>query len=161
MALALGAAIAPWNTVSQVDLPVGAVANRTFKAPRTITYTSDVRTQEKRDEAANDDRLRVFNRNTTLVAAQQNQYDSDLRKLAEIRGSTTSLDDRVKAVQGIITDMTTDEARQLLLLDAPRWGAVTNAAKQLLEQTMAGTVTIEQLAQIKDDLPQRADLSLA
>ncbi|HEU5328194.1 MAG TPA: HDIG domain-containing protein [Thermomicrobiales bacterium] len=161
MALVLGAAIAPWNTVSQVDLPVGAVANRTFKAPRTMTYTSDVRTQEKRDEAANDDRLRVFNRNTTLVAAQQNQYDSDLRKLAEIRGSSTSLDDRVKAVQGIITDMTTDEARQLLLLDAPRWGAVTNAAKQLLDQTMAGTVTIEQLAQIKDDLPQRADPTLA
>src|SRR5829696_5782597 len=42
--LALGAAVAPWNVVSRIDLPVGSVADRVLRAPRNLTYTSEART---------------------------------------------------------------------------------------------------------------------
>lgn len=155
----LGAAAVPWGTIgSSTNLAVGEVATTTFKAPRTLTYISDVRTQERRDEAANDDRLRVFKRNTTLVTAQQNQLDSDIRKLADIRNASNApIDDRIRAVQGVVPDLSNDDARQLLLLDASDWDTVTSAARRLLEETMGQTITIEQLAQVKDMLPSRVD----
>lgn len=158
LAIILGGAVAPWNNVSLVNLAVGSVSNTTFKAPHTLTYTSDVRTQERRDEAANDDRLRVTKRNTTLVTAQQSQLESDIRKIADIRNANGSpTDDRVRAIQGVIPDLTNDEARQLLLLDSTQWGTVTGAARRLLEETMAQSIGIEQLAQVKENLPNRVD----
>lgn len=157
----IGAVIVPWGTIGGTNLAVGAVANTTFKAPRTLTYVSDVRTQERRDEAANDDRLRVPKRNTTLVTAQQTQLESDIRKIADLRNANSaSLDDRIRAVQGVIPDLANDDARQLLLLDATNWDIVTVAARRLLEETMAQTITIEQLAQIKDMLPNRVDSAI-
>ena len=154
----IGAAVAPWGTIGGTSLAVGEVTNTTFKAPHTLTYISEVRTQERRDEVANDDRLRVPKRNTTLVTAQQAQLDLDIRKIADLRAANVgSLDDRIRAVQGIIPDLTGDDARQLLLLDATNWNIVTSAARRLLEETLAQTITIEQLAQIKDMLPNRLD----
>lgn len=157
----LGATVAPWNTVSRVDLPPGSVARENYKAPRTITYISEVRTQEKRDEVANDDRLKVLKRNTSLIVAQQRQLETDIDKLAEIRRATSPTDDRIRAMQGVVTDLSTDEARQLLQLDAARWSAVTGAAKDLLAETMRGDIAIEQLARIKDALITRLDGSLS
>jgi cyclic-di-AMP phosphodiesterase PgpH len=162
LAVVLGAAVAPWNTGSRGGFTVGSVANATLKAPRTTTYISDLRTNERRDEAANDDRLRVYRRNTALVTAQQAQLDADLRRLAEIRSSPNSpTDDRLRAMQGVIADLTTDEARQLLLLDPSRWDAVTAAARRLLEETMAGSIQLEQVAQVRDNLPNRVDRGLS
>lgn len=155
----LSAAVVPWGIiVGSPNLAVGAVATTTLKAPHSLTYVSDVRTQERRDEAANDDRLRVSKRNTTLVTAQQLQLESDIRKLTDIRNaSTTPLDDRVRAAQGVIPDLSTDDARQLLLLDSGNWVTATSAARRLLEETMSQTITIEQLAQVKDMLPSHVD----
>ena len=157
----LGATIAPWNTVSRVDLPPGSVARDSYKAPRTLTYVSDVRTQEKRDEVANDDRLKVLKRNTSLIVAQQRQLETDIDKLAEIRRATSPIDDRVRAVQGVVTDLSTDEARQLVQLDSSRWSALTSSAKDLLAATMQGDIALEQLARVKDDLAARVESSLS
>lgn len=157
----LGATVAPWNSVSQIDLPPGSVARDSYKAPRTVTYVSATRTQEKRDEVANDDRLKVFKRNTNLIAAQQRQFDSDIAKLAEIRRSSSPIDDRVRALQGVVTDLSTDEARQLLQVNDSRWLAVTNAATALLADTMRRDIAIEQLARTKEDLPIRVDSALS
>lgn len=160
--LILGGAVAPWSVGGGIDLPVGSVANTTIKSPRTLTYASETRTQERRDEAANDDRLRAYKPNTTIVTAQRNQLDADIRRLAEIRATGSSvLDDRVRSFQGIIPDLTADEARQLILLESARWDGVTIGARRLLEETMAQTIPIEQLAQVKDNLPNRANPSLS
>ncbi len=154
----LSVAVAPWIDAGHAELAVGTVSTGTFKASRTLSYTSDVRTQEKRDEAANDDRLRKYTRNTTLVVAQQNQLEADIRRIADLRGpSGAATDDRVRALQGVVTDLNNDEARQLLLLSGTSWDTVTGAARRLLEETMAQTFTIEQVAQVKESLPNRVD----
>ncbi len=158
----LGGIVIPWKPASgNIDLAVGVVANTTIKAPQTLTYTSEVRTQERRDEVANDDRLRVFKPNASLIIAQRNQLDADIRRIAELRSTnTTTTDERIRAIQGIIPDLATDDARQLLLLSSTRWDTVNTAARRLLDEVMAQTITIEQLAQIKDNLPNRVDPSL-
>jgi putative nucleotidyltransferase with HDIG domain len=157
----VGAALVPWGTIGGANLAVGAVANTTIKAPHTLTYVSDVRTQERQDEAANDDRLRVPKRNTALVTAQQAQFESDIRRIADLRSANSApLDDRIRAVQGVVPDLRDDDARQLLLLDATNWDIATVAARRLLEETLAQTITIEQLAQTKDMLPSRVDSGL-
>jgi len=159
--LTLGGAVAPWSIGNGVNLVNGAVSNATIKSPRTLTYTSDVRTQERRDEAANDDRLRVYKRNTTLVVAQQSQFDADLQRLAELRSTSNNVtDDRIRSFQAIVPDLSNDEARQLLLLDSSRWNSVTAAARRLLETTMSQTIPIEQLAQTKENLRDRVDSNL-
>lgn len=157
----LGATIAPWNSVTQVDLPPGSVSTGTYRAPRTATYISAVRTQEKRDEVANDDRLTVLKRNTTLIAAQQRQLEADIAKLADIRRGTAPIDDRVRAIQGVMTDLTSDEARILLQLDSTRWTPVTTAATNLLADTMKRDISLAQLARVKDDLSNSVDSSLS
>lgn len=159
--LILGGAVAPWNSVDTIDVAVGSVASATIKSPRSLTYLSEARTQERREEAANDDRLRVYKPNTSLIVAQRTQLDTDTRRLADLRGAgNTSIDDRVRTAQGIVPDLTTEEARQLLTLDSSRWDTVTVAARRLFDETMAQTIPIEQLAQVKDNLPGRVDTGL-
>lgn len=153
--LILGAAVAPWNSLSRVDLPVGTVADRTIKAPRTLTYVSDIRTQAKRDEAASDERLKVFTRDTTVTARQQTQLDSAIRTLTELRGGQATLDDRIRAAQSAIDGLAPDDVRQLLNLDSTRWLAVTTDARQLLDTTMQQDIRPEDLARVKDELRYR------
>ncbi len=153
--LALGAAVAPWNVVSRVDLPVGSVADRTLRAPYSLTYVSDARTEEKRDEAANDERNRVWTRDTVAPARQQTQLDAALRTLGEIRTASGSLDDRVRAAQSAIDGLSSEDAQQLLTLSNDRWLAVTGAARQLLDNAMQQQIRTEDLARVKEDLRDR------
>lgn len=153
----LGATVAPWSVVSQVDLPVGAVADRTLKAPRTITYISDVRTQAKRDEAANDERLKVYSRDPTVLARQQTLMDTAVRSVTEIRAGTASVDDSISAIQSAIDGISKDDARQLRGLDSARFLAVTAAARRMLDAAMQQDVRQQDVATVKDDLRYRED----
>ncbi|HET8628890.1 MAG TPA: HDIG domain-containing protein [Thermomicrobiales bacterium] len=157
LVLVLSVALAPWNAVSRVDLPVGAVADRTLKAPRSITYVSAVRTQEQRDEAASDERLTVWTRDAAVAARQQSQLDSALRTLAELRDGSAPLDDRIRAAQSAMDGLSKDDAQQLLTLDASRWPPVTQAARDLLAAVMQQEIRPEDLARTKDDLPNRSN----
>ncbi|HEX5504475.1 MAG TPA: HDIG domain-containing protein [Thermomicrobiales bacterium] len=158
--LVLSAAVAPWNAVSRVDLPAGAVADRTLKAPRSITYVSAVRTQEQRDEAASDERLTVWTRDAAVPARQQGQLDSALRTLDELRAASTPLDDRISAAQSAVDGLAKDDAQQLLTLDAARWQPVTQAARNLLAAEMQQEIRPADLARTKDDLPNQDDPSV-
>lgn len=153
----LAATVAPWSVVSQVDLPVGTVADRTLKAPRTLTYISDVRTQAKRDEAASDERLKVYSRDSSVLARQQTLLDTAIRTVTEIRGGTASVDDSTRAIESAVDGISATDARQLRSLDATRFLAVTAAARRMLDAAMQQDVRQQDLATVKDDLRYRED----
>lgn len=153
----LAATVAPWNVVSQVDLPVGTVSDRTLKAPRTLTYISDVRTQAKRDEAANDERLKAYTRDPGVLARQQTLLDSAIRSVTEIRAGTASVDDSTRAIESAIDGISKDDAQQLRSLDPTRYLAVTAAARRLLDAAMQQDIRPQDLATVKDNLRYRED----
>lgn len=153
----LAATVAPWSAVSQVDLPAGAVADRTLKAPRTLTYISDVRTQAKRDEAANDERLKVYSRDSSVLARQQTLLDTAIRTVTEIRGGTASADDSIRAIESAVDGISAADARQLRSLDSTRFLAVTAAARRMLDAAMQQDVRQQDLATVKDDLRYSED----
>lgn len=158
----LGSLVIPWRLRESARLGAGTVATTTVKSPQTLTYTSDVRTQERRDEVANDDRLRVYKLNTSLIVAQRNQFDAAIRQAAELRATgNSSLADRGRTLQGQIPDLSSDDATKILQISTDRWDVITNAARSLFDSTMTQTISIEQLAQVKDNLPNRVDNGLS
>ncbi len=159
--LALGGAVAPWAAINHADLPVGAVADRTFTAPRSLIYISDVRTQDRRDEVENAPENRVFTRDPNVAARQGAELQSALNQLTDIRNLQQLPEDaRIKAVQGQIDGLSNEEARQVLLLDGPRWAAVSGAARRLLDDAMSREVRPDNLQDVREGLRSRVDPSL-
>ncbi len=96
--LALGAAIAPWDGLRSAELEEGRVADRTIYAPQALTYVSEVSTQQKKTEAANNAGT-VSARDTAIAGRQRAQLDAALNRLGEIRAAPSPPDEKIKAAQ--------------------------------------------------------------
>lgn len=152
--LALGAAIAPWDGLRSAELEEGGVADRTIYAPQALTYVSEVSTQQKRMEAANNAGT-VSARDTAIAGRQRAQLDAALNRLGEIRATTSPPDEKIRAAQDAAPGLTADEARRLL--DEPRWGTIAEGARQLLNETMQQDIRQDDLMRVRGDLPGRLE----
>src|SRR5690348_137762 len=120
------------------DLKEGDVAPVAIKAPRNITYVSQIRTRQARDAAAAQVPPVVeLNRN---AITQQTRALADLiQAINVVRADTTRPDPNTKqqVISGLISPPLSDStAHQLATLDDYHWSTIANEAQRVLQDIM-------------------------
>src|SRR5690606_7768785 len=86
----LGATIfLSWQSEA-ISAKAGQIADRTIKAPRTATFTSDLKTMERRQEAHDDARNIVLRADTTVASTQGEALNQVLNGIDAIRADKGS-----------------------------------------------------------------------
>jgi putative nucleotidyltransferase with HDIG domain len=135
----------------------GDVAAVPIKAPRKLSYVSQIRTRQARDAAASQvppvvelDRDRIV---------QQTRGLADLLQAVNlVRGDATrrNPDERTQAIKQLIAPPLTDStARQLALLDDFKWSTIANESQRVLQDILKDRVPDDRVDEVRNDVPLR------
>ena len=136
-------------------LQVGRVAQQDIYAPETITYTSDVLTAQRQEQAANAI-APIFDLPDTAVARQQ----TDLARQIITYISNVRLDpyateeQQIADIQRIITlELESEIITHILSVSDSRWQEIGTEIISILERVMRGEIKSSDLSRIRSLLP--------
>jgi cyclic-di-AMP phosphodiesterase PgpH len=151
---------ATWSS-DEVTLQEGQIADRTFRAPRTETLISELRTQERRDEAYEDSRNIVLRQDPSVAPNQSSALRETLQTIDDLRDDDTIATSRAaERIRATAEGLSDDQAEAVVNLNDASWGRVRSEAQRLLENALAGEVPPEDVAGVRDQLSQQADPQL-
>ena len=139
------------------DVKEGDVAPVAIKAPRKISYVSQVRTRQARDAAAAQVPP-VVELNRDIIAQQTRGLADLIQAVNVVRADTTrpSIDDWTRAISQLLTPpLSSDTARLLVTLDDYRWSTVGNEAQRVLQDIMKDRIPDDRLAEVRNEVPLR------
>ncbi|MBX6342253.1 MAG: metal-dependent phosphohydrolase, partial [Thermomicrobiaceae bacterium] len=150
-----------WHS-DTVSFKAGQIADRTIKAPRTATFISQIKTQERRQEAYDDARNVVLRSDPTVAPTQAAALQKALAEIDQVRaGAEPDHGRAVDRVRSAVDGLTADDAQAILALSDASWTRVKDEASGLLDAALSGQVRTEDVAQVKERLVERASLSLS
>ena len=133
----------------------GDVAPVAIKAPRKISFVSQIRTRQARDAAAA--QVPPVIELSRDVISQQTRGLADLiQAINVVRGDRTrpALDDRTRAIAGLITPSLSDTtARQLAILDDYRWSTIANESQRALQDIMKDRIPDDRVDELRNEVP--------
>jgi putative nucleotidyltransferase with HDIG domain len=150
------------NRLFSPSLQVGQVAPEDVLAPASITYESEVLTEQRRD-AAERAVAPVYTRADTRVARQQlERLRSALAYITSVRADTYASDKQKQADLAALEDihLSQEIANQILALSDSRWQVVQQEAIVVLEQVMRSTIRTDRLEDYRSGVPALVSLSL-
>ncbi len=126
----------------------GTVADRSLKADRSVSFTSESLTEAARDRAAAAV-PKQYRRDPGVAVSESGRLTATIAAITKIRADTTlSLDQRITAVSHISdTDVTFLLAIDIIDLTAAEWDAVAKTADRTLQDLYAQGLRQEQVAQ--------------
>src|SRR5437588_3435527 len=139
------------------DVKEGDVAPVAIKAPRKISYVSQVRTRQARDAAAAQVPP-VVELNRDIIPQQTRGLADLIQAVNVVRADTTrpSIDDRTRAISQLLTPpLSSDTARLLVTLDDYRWSTIGNEAQRVLQDIMKDRIPDDRLAEVRNEVPLR------
>ncbi|MFN3337776.1 MAG: metal-dependent phosphohydrolase, partial [Thermomicrobium sp.] len=146
---------------SGVNLRPGQIADRTIKAPYTATFESQLLTQQARKEAYDDARNVVLVRDPSVEAAQLEALNRVLTQLENIRSQrSTDLAAATQQAQAALEGLSPEDAQLLVSLSDASWGRIEAEARRVLTEVLAEEVRSDNVAQVKEQLPERVSLAL-
>jgi putative nucleotidyltransferase with HDIG domain len=163
LVLILIALMIPFIT-TQIDsqLSAGEVATREIVAPRSLTFTSNILTEEQRQSAANSIAAIYSPPDTTVARTQLESLRGTLAFITSVKADTfATLEEKLSdlaALEDIAIDQET--ALQILELSDARWQAIQQEAIIVLEQVMRATIRENQLESARNNVPALVSLSL-
>lgn len=151
------------GALSTVSVEAGEVASQDIMSPSAISYTSEVLTEQKQQEAVQEVDP-VYTRPDPRIARQQlNKLKATLTFIDAVRSDQFSTREQkindLAAVEGIYLSRGTAET--LLDLSDTRWQTVKQEAVVVLEQVMRNQITDRGLDEARQSLPSLVSLSLA
>ena len=151
------------GALSTISVEAGNVANQDVMSPLTVTYTSEVLTEEKRQQAAQAVDP-VYTRPDPDIARQQLQRMKDaLEFIDSVRNDEFATREQqindLTALEGIYLSQET--AQTILEMSAVRWQTVKQEAIVVLEQVMRNKITERNLEETRRSLPSLVSLSLS
>lgn len=155
VALGTASVYVTWATDSVV-LQEGEIADRSFRAPRTETFVSELRTEERREEAYNDSRNIVLRDDPSVAPDQISDLNSALEGIDEIRAGEID-DDEIEQVHSLAEGLSDSQADSLLELNQLAWERVRTEAVRLLDEVFEEEISAEDVAGVRDAMPQRSD----
>jgi putative nucleotidyltransferase with HDIG domain len=159
----MAALMVPFLT-TQIDSQIGAgeVASREFVAPRSLTYTSDILTEEQREAAAGSISAIYSPPNTTIARNQLESMRSTLAYINSVRADEFATNEQKLADLAALEDIDLDQetAQHILDLSDSRWQAVQQEAIVVLEQVMRATIREDRLEEARETVPALVSLSL-
>ncbi len=146
---------------SGIALQPGQIADRTIKAPHTATFESRLLTQQARQEAYDDARNIVLVRDPAVEAAQLEALNRLLTQLDAIRAQRgADLAAATQQAQSALEGLGAEDAQLLVSLSDASWGRIEGEARRLLASVLSGEVRSDNVAQIKEQLPDRVSIEL-
>jgi putative nucleotidyltransferase with HDIG domain len=147
---------------SILELRVGEVAPQDIVAPRPITYTSELRTQQARESASNNV-LPVYSPPDTSIARKQlERLRATLAFITSVRADAFALTEKKMADLAALEDihLNQETAAKILALSDPRWQTVQQETIVVLEQVMRTTIREDRLDETRRTVPALVSLSL-
>jgi len=152
-------AIAPF---SETSLQVGLVAPEDIRAPQTISYQSEVLTEQQREAAERAAPTMYTAPDTSVARNQLERLRSSLAYITSVRADTFSTPEQKLVDLAALEDirMNQELGTRLLQLNDSRWQAMQQEAVVLLEQVMRGTVREDRVEEVRRNLPAMVSLAL-
>jgi cyclic-di-AMP phosphodiesterase PgpH len=144
-----------------VSLQEGQIADRSFRAPRTATFVSELRTNERREEAYDDSRNIVLRQDPTVAPNQASALRETLRTIDELRNDDDiSTSAAIDAIRSTAEGLSDSQAENVLQLTNPSWARVRAESLRLLDSSLSNEVSSEDVAGVRDQMAQLADPQL-
>lgn len=150
------------NRLLSPSLQSGQVAPEDVLAPASITYESDVLTEQRR-ETVERSVAPVYTRADTRVARQQlERLRSALAYISNVRADSFGSEQEKLADLAALEDihLSQETAGQILALSDSRWQVVQQEAIVVLEQVMRSTIRTDRLEDFRTGVPALVSLSL-
>lgn len=163
LVIALGALLVPiFGQVWSPVLQAGQVAPEEYRATSSLTYTSAVLTEQRRQSAANAVAPVYTTPDTSVARQQRERLRSSLDFIANVRA------DAFATPEQKLTDLASLEylqldvklAQAILNLSEARWQIVQQEATNVLEKMMTGVVRQDRLAEVRNNAPNLVNLSV-
>ena len=149
---------------TQIDsqLSAGEVASREIVAPRSLSFTSNILTEEQRESAANSIAAIYSPPNTSIARNQLESLRGTLAFMTSVRDDTYASVDEKMLDLAALEDINLDQATALSILELSdaRWQAVQQEAIIVLEEVMKATIRENQLESARANVPALVSLSL-
>lgn len=139
-------------TGTGIQAKPGDVSEQTYKAPRTVTYKSDLKTSEAERQAA-EHVAATYRRDVTAASQQEGKLAATLSAINALRADPAPLPERASRLQQVVPDLSTAQAETILRLTEQEWAQVQEALANGLRQL--------QTTQIKQDDLNKADQLIA
>lgn len=149
---------------TQIDsqLSSGEVASREIVAPRSLSFTSNILTEEQREAAANSIAAIYSPPDTSIARNQLESLRGTLAFITSVRDDSFASVEEKLADLAALEDIDLDQetALKILELSDSRWQAVQQESIVVLEQVMRATIRENQLEAARDNVPALVSLSL-
>jgi putative nucleotidyltransferase with HDIG domain len=133
----------------------GEIARETYKAPVSMTYVSDIRTAQQRQQAYNSVSNIVETHDESLQATQLGLVEDFLEQAGAIRATAAPDVDRVAELQRLLPALSDVDAESILQLSDSAWQAVEVEARRLTDRTMSEQIQSDRVSEVVADLSNR------
>lgn len=145
----------------KVNLKKGDIVGEVIKAPKTVTFKSEIKTQELKEKAAKEV-PKVYRLDSKVVSEQEEKINNFNKEIDKIRKSEAGSEEKIKKIQEIKElKLSSEEAKLTLDLNESSWETVKkNVSAILLEMQKNEKIKYEELDNFKNQLPLKVDQSL-
>ena len=164
LVIALGALLVPlldqmWSPVLQA----GQVAPEEFRAPRTLTYTSEILTEQRRQTAANAVAPIYTTPDSSVARQQRERLRASLDYIANVRADEFATPEQKEQdlAQLEYIRLKPPLTRSLLELTDARWQVVQQETTNVLEKMMTSVVRQDNLPEVRSNAPNLVNLAIS
>ena len=138
-----------------VSYDSGVVADRSIKAPRSVSYVSEALTAAEREKAATAV-ARQYTRTPTVVVAETSNLAKTVDGVAKVRADATATRDAKLAAMTRVEGSTISSALAVDLTDMPpaEWDGVAKELEKTLQNLYSQSIREEQLDAARADVPK-------
>ena len=151
------------GSMSTISVQEGQVAGQDYMAPTAVNYVSEVLTEGKREEAAEDVDPVYTAPDPEIARTQLKQFTEALAFIDSVRNDEyASRDQKISDLSALESvDLNQDTAQQILELSDARWETVKEEVYGVLEQVMRNQIRPSELESTRQNIPSLVSLSLS
>lgn len=146
---------------STFPMEIGDVASQDILAPYSLTYESEVLTEQARQEAARSVDPIYLPADPSIGRRQVERLRTVLYFITTVRqDSYATLDQKINDIQAVEDLQLSEEIiTQILQISSSRWDAIESEATNVLEQIMRNTLRESDVAAARRNVPSLIDFS--
>lgn len=147
---------------STPQLEAGEVAPQDIVAPRAITYTSEILTEQQKNAAARSVSPIYSSPDTGIARRQLERLRATLSYITNVRSDSFASEEQKITDVAALEDIHLDQeiAQRILALTDARWQAVQQEAIVVLEQVMRNNIREDRVEEVRRSVPALVSLSL-
>jgi cyclic-di-AMP phosphodiesterase PgpH len=162
--VALLALLLPYSVLFQeAPLKEGDVAAQDYRAPRALTFESEILTQRQRERVAADIRPVYSTADPGIARRQLERLRAALSFISAVRADLTATPEQKLADLAALEDihLNLETAQNILVLSNSRWETINREAIVVLEQVMRTTIREDRLEETRTNVLTMISLSLS